>query len=164
MNPGEEFTKLLFHLKNDDTPYMKKIYKNVNNITLFDVKTILELDDGNRFYFKSKDSDEGVVKEQICNNKDIVPNFDGRIICYVLLTKHNSIGASHDSINGVNCNHSCQSSCVNSCYDDITTESNFSKNINIPSSGQLGSCEISQLDKYNKNQIKKFKHKYPEDN
>ncbi|OAF69866.1 40S ribosomal protein S7 [Intoshia linei] len=80
---NKSFTKLLYHFPGEDTPYLKKIYINCEEITLNDVIACLELKTPHSYYFKAQDEEE-FVKEEICDKNAIVPNINGRIICYVI--------------------------------------------------------------------------------
>jgi segment polarity protein dishevelled len=67
-----EETKVIYHIDEEDTPYLVKIYKPPNQVTLGDFKAgIATHFQRYKFFFKSQDDDFGVVKEEIIDDQVI---------------------------------------------------------------------------------------------
>ncbi|VFV45087.1 segment polarity protein [Lynx pardinus] len=58
-------TKVIYHLDEEETPYLVKIPVPAERITLGDFKSVLQRPAGAKYFFKSMDQDFGVVKEEI---------------------------------------------------------------------------------------------------
>ena len=53
-----EETKIIYHIDDEETPYLVKIQKSPQNVTLLDFKNVLNRPNY-KFYFKSMDDDFG---------------------------------------------------------------------------------------------------------
>uniref|UniRef100_A0A8C7X2X3 Dishevelled segment polarity protein 2 n=1 Tax=Oryzias sinensis TaxID=183150 RepID=A0A8C7X2X3_9TELE len=72
-------TKIIYHIDEEETPYLVKIPIAAENITLLDFKQVLNKPNY-KFFFKSMDQDFGVVKEEISDDSAKLPCFNGRVV------------------------------------------------------------------------------------
>ncbi|XP_045426468.1 segment polarity protein dishevelled homolog DVL-1 isoform X2 [Pipistrellus kuhlii] len=88
-------TKIIYHMDEEETPYLVKLPVAPERVTLADFKGVLS----NRpvhaykFFFKSMDQDFGVVKEEISADNARLPCFNGRVVSWLVLAE----GAHSDS-------------------------------------------------------------------
>uniref|UniRef100_A0A8K9V2X3 Dishevelled segment polarity protein 2 n=1 Tax=Oncorhynchus mykiss TaxID=8022 RepID=A0A8K9V2X3_ONCMY len=75
-------TKIIYHIDEEETPYLVKIPIPAENITLLDFKQVLNKPNY-KFFFKSMDQDFGVVKEEISDESAKLPCFNGRVVSWV---------------------------------------------------------------------------------
>ena len=68
-----EETKVIYHIDDEDTPYLVKLPVAPDKVTLGDFKNVLNRPNY-KFFFKSMDDDFGVVK---------VMTFLKKIYCYI---------------------------------------------------------------------------------
>uniref|UniRef100_A0A8C8C0A1 Dishevelled segment polarity protein 2 n=1 Tax=Oncorhynchus tshawytscha TaxID=74940 RepID=A0A8C8C0A1_ONCTS len=85
---AEEFgemaeTKIIYHIDEEETPYLVKIPIPAENITLLDFKQVLNKPNY-KFFFKSMDQDFGVVKEEISDESAKLPCFNGRVVSWLV--------------------------------------------------------------------------------
>ncbi|KAK2538416.1 Dvl3 [Columba guinea] len=78
-------TKIIYHLDEQETPYLVKLPIPAERVTLGDFKGLLNRPNY-KFYFKSMDDDFGVVKEEISDDNAKLPCFNGRVVSWV--SKH----------------------------------------------------------------------------
>uniref|UniRef100_G3Q6P6 Dishevelled segment polarity protein 2 n=1 Tax=Gasterosteus aculeatus aculeatus TaxID=481459 RepID=G3Q6P6_GASAC len=76
-------TKIIYHIDEEETPYLVKIPIAAENITLLDFKQVLNKPNY-KFFFKSMDQDFGVVKEEISDDGAKLPCFNGRVVSWVV--------------------------------------------------------------------------------
>lgn len=76
-------TKVIYHLDEEETPYLVKIPVPAERITLGDFKSVLQRPAGAKYFFKSMDQDFGVVKEEISDDNARLPCFNGRVVSWV---------------------------------------------------------------------------------
>uniref|UniRef100_A0A674BIJ2 Dishevelled segment polarity protein 2 n=1 Tax=Salmo trutta TaxID=8032 RepID=A0A674BIJ2_SALTR len=74
-------TKIIYHIDEEETPYLVKIQIPAENITLLDFKQVLNKPNY-KFFFKSMDQDFGVVKEEISDDSAKLPCFNGRVVSW----------------------------------------------------------------------------------
>ncbi|XP_064253577.1 segment polarity protein dishevelled homolog DVL-1 [Passer domesticus] len=78
-------TKIIYHIDEEETPYLVKLPVPPEKVTLADFKNVLS----NRpvhsykFFFKSMDQDFGVVKEEISDDNAKLPCFNGRVVSWL---------------------------------------------------------------------------------
>uniref|UniRef100_A0A8C7G0J9 Dishevelled segment polarity protein 2 n=1 Tax=Oncorhynchus kisutch TaxID=8019 RepID=A0A8C7G0J9_ONCKI len=77
-------TKIIYHIDEEETPYLVKIQIPAENITLLDFKQVLNKPNY-KFFFKSMDQDFGVVKEEISDDSSKLPCFNGRVVSWLTL-------------------------------------------------------------------------------
>ncbi|XP_012787901.2 segment polarity protein dishevelled homolog DVL-1 isoform X1 [Sorex araneus] len=90
-------TKIIYHMDEEETPYLVKLPVAPERVTLADFKSVL----GNRpvhaykFFFKSMDQDFGVVKEEISDDNARLPCFNGRVVSWLVLAEgsHSDTGS-----------------------------------------------------------------------
>uniref|UniRef100_A0A665WU23 Dishevelled segment polarity protein 2 n=1 Tax=Echeneis naucrates TaxID=173247 RepID=A0A665WU23_ECHNA len=80
-------TKIIYHIDEEETPYLVKIPIAAENITLLDFKQVLNKPNY-KFFFKSMDQDFGVVKEEISDDSAKLPCFNGRVVSWVRNNEH----------------------------------------------------------------------------
>uniref|UniRef100_A0AAY4BKD4 Dishevelled n=1 Tax=Denticeps clupeoides TaxID=299321 RepID=A0AAY4BKD4_9TELE len=82
-------TKIIYHIDEEETPYLVKLSVAPEKVTLADFKHVLS----NRpvhsykFFFKSMDQDFGVVKEEISDDNAKLPCFNGRVVSWLVLAE-----------------------------------------------------------------------------
>ncbi|XP_071353068.1 segment polarity protein dishevelled homolog DVL-3-like isoform X2 [Trachinotus anak] len=78
-----EGTRVIYHLEDQETPYLIRINVPTQRVTLADFKQVLNKPNV-KFYFKSVDDDFGVVKEEISDDDARLPCVNGRVVCWVV--------------------------------------------------------------------------------
>nr|XP_057923934.1 segment polarity protein dishevelled homolog DVL-2 [Doryrhamphus excisus] len=76
-------TKIIYHIDEEETPYLVKIPISAESITLLDFKQVLNKPNY-KFFFKSMDQDFGVVKEEISDDNAKLPCFNGRVVSWLV--------------------------------------------------------------------------------
>uniref|UniRef100_A0A673HLK8 Segment polarity protein dishevelled homolog DVL-2-like n=1 Tax=Sinocyclocheilus rhinocerous TaxID=307959 RepID=A0A673HLK8_9TELE len=76
-------TKIIYHIDEEETPYLVKIPIAAEEITLLDFKQVLNKPNY-KFFFKSMDQDFGVVKEEISDDSAKLPCFNGRVVSWLV--------------------------------------------------------------------------------
>uniref|UniRef100_A0A671TAI2 Segment polarity protein dishevelled homolog DVL-1-like n=1 Tax=Sinocyclocheilus anshuiensis TaxID=1608454 RepID=A0A671TAI2_9TELE len=81
-------TKIIYHIDEEETPYLVKLMVSPEKVTLADFKNVLNNRPVNsyKFFFKSMDQDFGVVKEEISDDNAKLPCFNGRVVSWVSKT------------------------------------------------------------------------------
>ena len=70
MEGNPEETKVIYHIDEEETPYLVKLSKPPSEVTLADFKAGIPVHFHKfKFFFKSKDDDFGVVKEEIIEDQ-----------------------------------------------------------------------------------------------
>ncbi|XP_071805122.1 segment polarity protein dishevelled homolog DVL-3-like isoform X1 [Asterias amurensis] len=90
-----EETKIIYHIDDEDTPYLVKLPIPADQVTLGDFKNVLNRPNY-KFFFKSMDDDFGVVKEEIVDDETKLPCFNGRVVSW-LVPGDGSTGAPSDT-------------------------------------------------------------------
>jgi len=85
-------TKIIYHIDEEETPYLVKLIIPPDEVTLADFKNVLNRPNY-KFFFKSMDDDFGVVKEEIVDDEARLPCFNGRVISW-LVSAESSISDS----------------------------------------------------------------------
>ncbi|XP_060794358.1 segment polarity protein dishevelled homolog DVL-1 [Neoarius graeffei] len=82
-------TKIIYHIDEEETPYLVKLAVSPDKVTLSDFKNVLSNRPVNsyKFFFKSMDQDFGVVKEEISDDNAKLPCFNGRVVSWLVLTE-----------------------------------------------------------------------------
>ncbi|KAM4565850.1 segment polarity protein dishevelled homolog DVL-3 [Odontesthes bonariensis] len=78
-----EGTRVIYHLEDQDTPYLVRLSVPAQRVTLADFKQVLNKPNL-KFFFKSVDADFGVVKEEISDDDARLPCVNGRVVCWVV--------------------------------------------------------------------------------
>ncbi|XP_025083632.1 segment polarity protein dishevelled homolog DVL-3-like isoform X6 [Pomacea canaliculata] len=76
-------TKIIYHIDDEDTPYLIKLPVPADRVTLGDFKNALNRPNY-KFFFKSMDDDFGVVKEEIIDDDARLPCFNGRVVSWLV--------------------------------------------------------------------------------
>uniref|UniRef100_H2UE37 Dishevelled segment polarity protein 1a n=1 Tax=Takifugu rubripes TaxID=31033 RepID=H2UE37_TAKRU len=82
-------TKIIYHIDEEETPYLVKLSISPEKVTLADFKNVLNNRPVNsyKFFFKSMDQDFGVVKEEISDDNAKLPCFNGRVVSWLVLAE-----------------------------------------------------------------------------
>ncbi|XP_020492164.1 segment polarity protein dishevelled homolog DVL-1 isoform X2 [Labrus bergylta] len=82
-------TKIIYHIDEEETPYLVKLCVPPEKVTLADFKNVLNNRPVNsyKFFFKSMDQDFGVVKEEISDDNAKLPCFNGRVVSWLVLAE-----------------------------------------------------------------------------
>nr|XP_015192508.1 PREDICTED: segment polarity protein dishevelled homolog DVL-1 isoform X2 [Lepisosteus oculatus] len=82
-------TKIIYHIDEEETPYLVKLTVPPEKVTLADFKNVLNNRAVNnyKFFFKSMDQDFGVVKEEISDDNAKLPCFNGRVVSWLVLAE-----------------------------------------------------------------------------
>ncbi|XP_054452275.1 segment polarity protein dishevelled homolog DVL-3 [Anoplopoma fimbria] len=78
-----EETRVIYHLEDQETPYLIRISVPAQRVTLADFKQVLNKPNV-RFFFKSVDDEIGVVKEEISDDVARLPFVNGRVVCWLV--------------------------------------------------------------------------------
>uniref|UniRef100_A0A8D0AJ99 Dishevelled segment polarity protein 3a n=1 Tax=Sander lucioperca TaxID=283035 RepID=A0A8D0AJ99_SANLU len=92
-------TKIIYHLDDQETPYLVKLSVPADKVTLADFKNVLKKPNY-KYFFKSMDDDFGVVKEEISDDNAKLPCFNGRVVSWLVSGDgaHTDTGSVADSI------------------------------------------------------------------
>ncbi|KAM8974392.1 segment polarity protein dishevelled homolog DVL-2 isoform 2-T2 [Pelodytes ibericus] len=82
-------TKVIYHLDEEETPYLVKVPVPAQDIRLRDFKAALGRGHA-KYFFKAMDQDFGVVKEEISDDNAKLPCFNGRVVSW-LVSSENSL-------------------------------------------------------------------------
>ncbi|KAL5967402.1 hypothetical protein TSMEX_004876 [Taenia solium] len=91
-----EDTKIIYHIDDENTPYLVKLSVNADKVTLGDFKAALNRPNY-KFFFKSVDADFGVVKEEISDDSACLPCFNGRVIAWLVTADGSAKSDNHSS-------------------------------------------------------------------
>uniref|UniRef100_A0A8C1J3P6 Dishevelled segment polarity protein 1b n=1 Tax=Cyprinus carpio TaxID=7962 RepID=A0A8C1J3P6_CYPCA len=82
-------TKIIYHIDEEETPYLVKLSVPPEKVTLADFKNVLSNRPVNsyKFFFKSMDQDFGVVKEEVSDDNAKLPCFNGRVVSWLVLAE-----------------------------------------------------------------------------
>ncbi|XP_040843515.1 segment polarity protein dishevelled homolog DVL-1 [Ochotona curzoniae] len=90
-------TKIIYHMDEEETPYLVKLPVAPERVTLADFKSVLSNRPAHayKFFFKSMDQDFGVVKEEISDDNARLPCFNGRVVSWLVLAEgaHSDAGS-----------------------------------------------------------------------
>lgn len=88
-------TKVIYHIDDEDTPYLVKLPVAPDKVTLGDFKNVLNRPNY-KFFFKSMDDDFGVVKEEIIEDECPLPCFNGRVVSWLVSADGGTVVGSDD--------------------------------------------------------------------
>ncbi|KAA0707716.1 Segment polarity protein dishevelled -like protein DVL-1 [Triplophysa tibetana] len=82
-------TKIIYHIDEEETPYLVKLSVAPDKVTLADFKNVLSNRpvSSYKFFFKSMDQDFGVVKEEVSDDNAKLPSFNGRVVSWLVLAE-----------------------------------------------------------------------------
>ncbi|XP_067140548.1 segment polarity protein dishevelled homolog DVL-3 isoform X2 [Centruroides vittatus] len=86
-------TKIIYHIDDEETPYLVKLPIPPDRVTLSDFKNVLNRPNY-KFFFKSMDDDFGVVKEEISDDNSRLPCFNGRVVSWLVTAEGSSLSDS----------------------------------------------------------------------
>ncbi|XP_072049324.1 dixin-like isoform X2 [Amphiura filiformis] len=82
-NAGTPCTKVLYFTERAVTPFMTSIPKRLGEVTLRDFKLLFDRDGNYRYHFKALDPEFGTVKEEVIDDDDILPGWEGKIVGWI---------------------------------------------------------------------------------
>ncbi|XP_076365348.1 segment polarity protein dishevelled homolog DVL-3-like isoform X1 [Tachypleus tridentatus] len=85
-----EETKIIYHVEEEETPYLVKLPIHPERVTLGDFKNVLNRPNF-KFFFKSMDDDFGVVKEEIIDDDAKLPCFNGRVVSWLVSAEGSNV-------------------------------------------------------------------------
>uniref|UniRef100_A0A8D8LQ88 Segment polarity protein dishevelled homolog DVL-3 n=2 Tax=Cacopsylla melanoneura TaxID=428564 RepID=A0A8D8LQ88_9HEMI len=85
-----EETKVIYHIDDEETPYLVKLPVSPDKVTLADFKNVLNRPNF-KFFFKSMDDDFGVVKEEIIEDDAHLPCFNGRVVSWLVSAEGSNV-------------------------------------------------------------------------
>jgi len=85
-----EETKIIYHIDDEETPYLVKLTIAPERVTLADFKNVLNRPNY-KFFFKSMDDDFGVVKEEIVDDDAHLPCFNGRVVSWLVSAEGSNV-------------------------------------------------------------------------
>nr|CAH8829549.1 unnamed protein product [Trichobilharzia regenti] len=94
-------TKIIYHIDDEETPYLVKLAVCPNTVTLGDFKNALNRPNY-KFFFKSVDADFGVVKEEITDDDARLPCFNGKVISWLVSADSSTKSDNHSNGTGEN--------------------------------------------------------------
>ncbi|XP_021372022.1 dixin-like isoform X2 [Mizuhopecten yessoensis] len=80
---SKESTKVLYFTDKPLSPFSYTIRKRLGEITLKDFKAIYDRPGNYRYSFKALDPEFGTVKEEVTNDLDIIPGWEGKIVAWI---------------------------------------------------------------------------------
>lgn len=81
-------TDVTYYIDEEDAPYRTKIPKPPEAVTLADFKTILPARlHQYKYFFKNKDAEFGIVKQEILDEASTLPLFNGQIVSWLVATE-----------------------------------------------------------------------------
>ncbi|XP_064459800.1 segment polarity protein dishevelled homolog DVL-3-like isoform X2 [Ornithodoros turicata] len=88
-----EETKIIYHIDDEETPYLVKVLVPPDSVTLADFKNVLNRPNY-KFFFKSMDDDFGIVKEEIVEDDSKLPCFNGRVVSWLVTAEGSNVSDS----------------------------------------------------------------------
>lgn len=76
-------TKVLYFTEKTVTPFLTSIPRRLGEITLGDFKEAIDRPGMFRYHFKALDPEFGTVKEEVIDDGDVVPGWEGKIVAWV---------------------------------------------------------------------------------
>ncbi|BES92425.1 Segment polarity protein dishevelled [Nesidiocoris tenuis] len=83
-------TKVIYHIDDEETPYLVKLAIAPEKVTLADFKNVLNRPNY-KYFFKSMDDDFGVVKEEIIDDEAHLPCFNGRVVSWLVSSEGSNV-------------------------------------------------------------------------
>ncbi|XP_029169257.1 segment polarity protein dishevelled homolog DVL-3 isoform X2 [Nylanderia fulva] len=129
-----EETKIIYHMDDEETPYLVKLNISPERVTLADFKNVLNRPNY-KYFFKSMDDDFGVVKEEIIDDDAHLPCFNGRVVSWLVSAEGSNVSdgasqctdsmahseAKHDRVDHMTSGHATRGTAPLS-HDDTLTE------------------------------------------
>ena len=104
-------TRVIYHIDDEETPYLVKLNVPPSKVTLGDFKNVLNLPrNGYKFFFKSMDDDFGVVKEEIVDEGIKLPIFKGRVVSWLVSADESNLSSTGSQLTEVSRSSSALSS------------------------------------------------------
>ncbi|RWS27003.1 Segment polarity protein dishevelled-like protein DVL-3 [Leptotrombidium deliense] len=105
-----EETRIIYHVDDEETPYLVKLPIAANRVSLSDFKAVLSLPKPNyKYFFKSTDYDFGVVKEEVIDDEAKLPLFKGRVVAWLVSADGSNVSDGSNSqvteVSGIPAHH-----------------------------------------------------------
>ena len=101
---SSETTTIVYHIDDDEAPFQGKVPKDKDSVTLADFKKIISQKyHRHKFFFKTKDEEFGIVKQEITDDNTLLPLFDGRVVSWLVATEGSMI--SEGGLSGLERGH-----------------------------------------------------------
>ena len=85
-------TEVTYYIDEEEAPYRTKIQKNPSEVVLADFKAILPARLHQfKYFFKNKDEEFGIVKQEILDESSNLPLFNGQIVSWLVVTEGSMI-------------------------------------------------------------------------
>ncbi len=85
-------TTVTYYVDDEEAPFQGKISKACHSVTLSDFKKIISPKyHRHKFFFKNKDDEFGIVKQEITDDDTLLPLFEGRIVSWLVATEGSMI-------------------------------------------------------------------------
>ena len=91
---------MIYHIDDEDTPYLVKLPVAPDKVTLGDFKNVLNRPNY-KFFFKSMDDDFGVVKEEIIEDEGPLPCFNGRVVSWLVSADSGTVVSAISQLEGL---------------------------------------------------------------
>ncbi|KAI8775538.1 dixin isoform X1 [Biomphalaria glabrata] len=76
-------TNVIYYISNSDKPFTCLIRKKLGEIRLRDLKCVIPDSNLYHYFFKALDPEYGSVKEELSNDDDILPGWEGKIVAWL---------------------------------------------------------------------------------
>ncbi|XP_028401481.1 dixin-like isoform X2 [Dendronephthya gigantea] len=80
---GTDVTRITYQPSWSPTPSVVIISKRLGEVTLGDFKSLLDLSGQYRYYFKALDAEFGTIREELINDDDVIPGWEGKIMAWI---------------------------------------------------------------------------------
>ena len=81
-------TEVTYYIDEEEAPYRTKIQKHPSEVVLADFKAILPARLHQfKYFFKNKDEEFGIVKQEILDESSNLPLFNGQIVSWLVVTE-----------------------------------------------------------------------------
>ncbi|XP_059172134.1 dixin-like [Physella acuta] len=76
-------TNVIYYLENSDKPSTCVVRKKLGEIRLRDLKAVIPDSNLYHYFFKALDPEYGTVKEELSNDDDLLPGWEGKIVAWL---------------------------------------------------------------------------------
>ncbi|CAL1545440.1 unnamed protein product [Lymnaea stagnalis] len=76
-------TNVIYYMENSDKPLTCVVRKKLGDIRLRDLKSVIPDSNLYHYFFKALDPEYGTVKEELSNDDDILPGWEGKIVAWL---------------------------------------------------------------------------------
>lgn len=79
-----DVTRITYQPSWSSTPSVLIMSKRLGEVTLGDFKSLLDPPGQYRYYFKALDAEFGTIREELVNDEDVIPGWEGKIMAWIL--------------------------------------------------------------------------------